>query len=118
MITKEIFKEVIKCIQEQDKFEEDVDKAFSLLNTSYTVTSLAEPLRKALEKILKCCFSCDVVDYIAWWLYDSSKKEIIIDEDSFTKEEIKKDVTNIDDFIDFIFFEESNLVDNKEGENR
>ena len=73
-LNKDEFCNILDLIEQQDLFTRKVEKAFELLNTSYTVFELDTFTRKALYKTLTHLFNKDVVDWVDWYLYESSNK--------------------------------------------
>ena len=97
MITKEILKECIQLLQQQDEITKRLDNALSNFNSSYTILETDKYTRQAYTKLLSLYIDADGIDLIDWWMYENVDKII------YNPDKTKTDLTNIDHFVKYIF---------------
>lgn len=96
MITKQILKECIQLLQQQDEITKRLDLALSDFNSSYTVLETDKYTRQAFNKLLSFYVDADGIDLIGWWMYDDVNKII------YNHDKTETDLTNIDDLVQYI----------------
>ena len=97
MITKQILKECIQLLQQQDEITRQLDDALSNFNSSYTVLETDRYTRQAYSKLLSLHIDADGIDLIGWWMYEDVNKII------YNHDKTETDLNNIDDLVQYIF---------------
>ena len=104
MISKKLFKKVIKAIQKQNKKEHDFCDAIEKIVDGRIVPQMSVDLHEVLIKILEEIFDDEIDEYnnwLTWWMYEKdygkNKKMIAWDNDN---KEIKLDT--VDELYNFL----------------
>ena len=69
-------------------------------------------LNKACNSLLDILFEDDIVDLLVWWLYEDVEK-IIYYQNPKGKDEIEEDLSNVVDFVNYLFTIQNLFKDNK-----
>lgn len=74
MISKKQFVSLVDGLKKQHAFEDKVDEAFGMLNSSFTVCELSTALSNAISDAIVEDFDNTVVDIINDYVYMGTKK--------------------------------------------
>jgi hypothetical protein len=77
-ISKKLFIEVIKSIQNQDREDDELGRAMGKYTGSFVVfgdTLIREALMNLLKEV-----TGDTYDYIGWWLYEGVEKKVWLED--------------------------------------
>lgn len=75
MISKKQFVYLVEGLKKQQAFEEKVDEAFGMLNSSFTICELSTALSSGISDALAEDFTATAIDIIFEFVYQN-KKEI------------------------------------------
>jgi len=96
MITKQILKDCIQLLQQQDEITKRLDLALSDFNSSFTVLETDKYTRQAFDKLLSLYINTDGLDLIGWWMYENVNKII------YNSDKTETDLTDVDSFIEYM----------------
>ena len=96
-MTLEQFKKIIERIQEQDKKEEEFNKALSLYSNQSWFRDCG--YHNTIFDILRA--TIDPFDYVNWWLYEKVEKKVY-----FIEKDENQDLTKIEDLYNFLMEQE------------
>jgi hypothetical protein len=96
MITKQILKDCIQLLQQQDEITKRLDLALSDFNSSFTVLETDKYTRQAFDKLLSLHINADGLDLIGWWMYENVNKII------YNSDKTETDLTDIDSFVEYM----------------
>jgi hypothetical protein len=96
MITKQILKDCIQLLQQQDEITKRLDLALSDFNSSFTVLETDKYTRQAFDKLLSLYINTYGLDLIGWWMYENVNKII------YNSDKTETDLTDINDFVEYM----------------
>jgi len=114
MLSKQQFLFLVDGLKKQSEFENEFNKCFELLNSSFTVLDLSHRLSNGIFSALEEDFTTTGVDCICDYLYNDQKEFCWREGNSFdegiTKCEVN--ITNISDLYDMLdrYFRNKNKV--------